>query len=104
MLQNSHFVAFLSSETVGDVDHDAAHRRSNLRYFSSVIGRFTARTPLQRSRGHPIVVQISEALRSTGIRGNSTFQPEAGAGSLLQNMPSIRSEFGHRRWATSDIP
>jgi hypothetical protein len=65
MLQNSHFVAFLSSESVGDVDHDAAHRRSNLRYCSSVIVRFTALTPLQRSRSHPIVVQIAEALRST---------------------------------------
>jgi len=68
MLQNSHFVAFLSSESVGDVDHEAARRRSNLRYCSSVIVRFTARTPLQRSRGHPIVAQVSEALRSMGIR------------------------------------
>ena len=58
----------------GRVDHDAAHRRSNLRYCSSVIVRFTARTPLQRSRGHPIVVQVGlGSFAVDGHIGNSTF-------------------------------
>ena len=39
-----------------------------------------------------------------GHTGNSIFQPEAGAGSLAQNMSSIRSKFGRRSWAPSDIP
>jgi len=43
---------------VGNVDHDAAHRRSNLRYCSSVIVKFTARTPLQ-SHGLGIVKRRS---------------------------------------------
>ena len=86
----------------GDVNHDAVDRRSNLRYCSSVIVRFTARTPLQRSRGHPIAVQVSEALRSMGIRGILPFSRRQGPGACrricLPFAPSLGAEVGRQRY------
>jgi hypothetical protein len=71
---------------------------------SVIYVRFTARTPLQHSRGHPMVVRGLGSFAVDGHVGNSTFQPEAGAGKLLQYLSSIRSKFGPPKSARSRIP